>query len=181
MKIKRTAACLTKVAPQKIHRHAGGAVEWVHLHQNQLHLRPECHPRHLVAVGELQAPKWKVCHPDMCIYIHLFPRLNFAIYMHMPRIASMIKIVFQICWLTKNHPLVSTLSAEWWCSCYPFCRRKQPFEGTWQWRRELIEGNGIFELYHYLQLAVTLKYILKDISIRVIKEQCSDKGERTWT
>jgi hypothetical protein len=45
----------------------------------------------------------------------------------------------------------------------------------------LTEGNRIFEYYHYLQLANTLKYILKGLFICIIKEQCSNKGERTWT
>ena len=35
-------------------------------------------------------------------------------------------------------------------------------------------------VYYYLQLADTLKYILKDIFIRIIKEQCSEEGESTW-
>jgi len=34
-------------------------------------------------------------------------------------------------------------------------------------------------VHHYLQLAHTLKYILKDIFICIIKEQCSDEGEST--
>jgi len=35
-------------------------------------------------------------------------------------------------------------------------------------------------VYYYLQLADTLKYILKDIFICIIKEQCSDEGESRW-
>jgi len=35
-------------------------------------------------------------------------------------------------------------------------------------------------VYHYLQLADTLKYISQDILICIIKEQCSDEGESTW-
>jgi len=38
-----------------------------------------------------------------------------------------------------------------------------------------------FWVYYYLQLADTLKYILKDIFICIIKQQCSDEGESTWT
>jgi len=34
--------------------------------------------------------------------------------------------------------------------------------------------------YYYLQLADTVKYILKDIFICIIKEQCSDQGEYQW-
>jgi len=37
-----------------------------------------------------------------------------------------------------------------------------------------------FWVYDYLQLADTLKYILKNIFICIIKEQCSDEGESTW-
>jgi len=37
-----------------------------------------------------------------------------------------------------------------------------------------------FWVYYYLQLADTVKYILKDIFIGTIKEQCSDKGESKW-
>jgi hypothetical protein len=33
--------------------------------------------------------------------------------MYMPRIASTIQIVIQICWLMKEHPLASTLSTVW--------------------------------------------------------------------
>ena len=31
--------------------------------------------------------------------------------------------------------------------------------------------------YYYLQLADTVMYILKDIFVRITKEQCSDQGE----
>jgi len=37
-----------------------------------------------------------------------------------------------------------------------------------------------FWVYYYLQLADTLKFILKDIVICIIKEQCSDEGESIW-
>jgi len=37
-----------------------------------------------------------------------------------------------------------------------------------------------FWVYYYLQLADTLKYILKDIFICIIKEQWIDEGESTW-
>jgi hypothetical protein len=53
------------------------------------------------------------------------------------------------------------------------------FECIRQQRWELTEANGIFEYYHYLQLADTLKYIIKGIFICIIKEQCSNKGEDT--
>ena len=37
----------------------------------------------------------------------------------------------------------------------------------------------VFGVYYYLQLADTLKCILKDIFICIMKEQCSDKEEST--
>jgi len=37
-----------------------------------------------------------------------------------------------------------------------------------------------FWIYHYLQLPDTLKYILKDIFVCIIEEQCIDEGESTW-
>jgi len=76
--------------------------------------------------------------------------------------------------------LLSPLSAAWKYLWHWFWRRQQPFEWISEWRRELIERNGSFEDYHYLQLANTLKYILKDILICTIGEQCSDKWKRTW-
>jgi len=36
-----------------------------------------------------------------------------------------------------------------------------------------------FWVYYYLPWADTLKYILKDILICIIKEQCGDEGEST--
>ena len=38
-----------------------------------------------------------------------------------------------------------------------------------------MERNGIFKYYDYLQLADTLMYILKDIFICTIREQCSGR------
>jgi len=35
-------------------------------------------------------------------------------------------------------------------------------------------------VYWYLQSADTVKYILKDIFLCIIKEQCSDQGESKW-
>jgi len=37
-----------------------------------------------------------------------------------------------------------------------------------------------FGVYYYLPSADTVKYILKDIFICIIKEQCSDQGESKW-
>jgi len=87
---------MTTIAPQLICRHAGAAMDQVHLYQNWCHLCPECHLHHLVPLRELKVPKWKVCHPDVCTYILLFPTLNLSILMHMPRITRAKKIVCQI-------------------------------------------------------------------------------------
>jgi len=38
---------------------------------------------------------------------------------------------------------------------------------------------GVFGVYYYLQLVDTLKCILNDIFISIIKEKCSDKEEST--
>jgi len=161
-------------------RHTGGTKEQVDLLQNRRHLCPERQMCRLVKTEEHKVPQWRVCLEDMYIFILLFPTLNFSILMHMPRIASAIKILFQICWLMKEHPLVSTLSPVWWCSWHPFCQWEQPIERTWQWSPALIERPGCFEYYYYLQLTDTLKYILKDIFVCIINEQHSDKGKSTW-
>jgi len=76
--------------------------------------------------------------------------------------------------------LLSTQSAAWQYCWHWVWRYEQPCERIRHWRRALIERNGIFVYYHYLHLADTLKYILKDTFICTIKEQCSDKGKRTW-
>jgi len=171
------------MAHKRICRHAGGARAQVHLHRNQHHVRPELHLRqlhHLVILHELQVPKSKVCHPDMGIYILSFPTLNVSILMHMPRIASAIKILFQICWVMKEHPLVSTLFTAWKCSRHPLGRHEQPIERTWQQWWPLIQRTWIIGYYYYLQLADTLKNNLKDIFVSIIKEQCSNKRESSW-
>jgi len=111
MKITQTAAFLARTVQYRIRRHAWGPKELVYLYLNGHHLGLERHPRHLVRMTELKILKPMVCHPDMCIYILLFRTLNFSILMHMPRISSTIKVLFQICSLMKDHPLVSTLSA----------------------------------------------------------------------
>ena len=168
------------MALQRMHRHAGGTKAWVHLYHDGRPLGPESHLHHLMTVRECIAPKQKVCYPDMCIYILHFPALNFSILIHMIRIACAIQILFPRCCLMKVHLQVNTLSAAWYGSWQPFCRWQLPVEWTWQQRRELTEGNGIFEYYHYLQLVDTSKYILKCIIVCIIKEQCSNKGECTW-
>jgi len=134
----------------------------------------------LVILREITIPKLMVCHPNMCIDIVLVPMHYSSILMYIPVRASAVITLFQICWLMKKHPLVSTLSAECWCCWHKFCRWEQPNEWTWQCWRALIEQNGIFEYYYYLQLADTLKYILKDILICIITEQYRNKGKSTW-
>jgi len=103
----------------KIHRHAGDAKELVHLRQtdadswlqSRRHLYPEHHLPRLVTIPELNVPKSAIWRQDMCIHILLLPALNSLLLMHMPRIASTIQILIQICWLMKEHTLVSTQSA----------------------------------------------------------------------
>jgi len=47
-------------------------------------------------------------------YAHApLPGAQFSIMIHLPTIASTMKILFQICGMMKKHPLVSTLSAAW--------------------------------------------------------------------
>jgi hypothetical protein len=100
-----TAAFHAKMAQQRIRRNTGGPKEPVHLHQNRQHLRPECrlHPEqfmhHQVTVTDTKVTKQKLCHPCVCIYILRIPKLHFSIIMHMPIIASPMKIVCQICWV----------------------------------------------------------------------------------
>jgi len=153
------------MAPQRIRRHAGDAQEQVHLYRNnadsrlqswrhnwpECHLCPECHGHHPVTLPELNVPKSSICWPDICMHIPVHPPLNFLHLMHMPRIASMIQILIQICWLMMEHPLVCTLSAVWECSKHPFWRLEQPIERTCKWWWALIQRNGNFEcisIYH---------------------------------
>jgi len=117
----QTDAFHANMALQSIQRHTGGTKEWVHLcpaitdslHQNRHHLRLECHLCHPAIMRELKCPESTICHPDMCIYILLFPSFTVSIIMHMLRITSTIQIIIHICWLMKDHPLVSTLPAVW--------------------------------------------------------------------
>ena len=144
MKIRLKAAFLAKMAQQRIRTHTRGETEQVHLFQTLRHLSTERHLHRLATMQELDFPKSKVCHPDMFIYILLLPMLNSLNLRHMTRITCAIKIVFQICWLMEEHPLVSTVSAAWWFSWQPFCRWEQPTERMWHWWRALIERNRIF-------------------------------------
>jgi len=105
------SASLAKTGPQRIRRHPGGTKQCMHVHQNWCHLHSERHLCHLETVRELNIPQSKVCYPDMCIYILLFPTLSYSILIQMGRIASAIKVLIQICWMMKELPLVRTLSA----------------------------------------------------------------------
>jgi len=93
------AAFHAKMAQEMIRRRARGAEQPVHHHQNRRHLRPEHLLYHQVTLTEMNVMKQKVCHPGVCIYIPRIPTLNFSIIMHMPRIGSAMKILFQICWV----------------------------------------------------------------------------------
>jgi len=103
------------MAQQRIRGHAGGAKELLHLHENWWYLRPEGRlhlerdVRHKVTLTDMRVMKWKVCHPCMCIYILRIPTVHFSIIMHMPRIASAIKIIFHIC---RVHYLLCRDTAE---------------------------------------------------------------------
>jgi hypothetical protein len=94
--MKQAADLLAKMAHQEIYRQAGRAKAQVHLHHEGLQLCPEPHQRHLMRVGELKAPKQKVCHPDMCIYILRFPALDYSTMIAMPKIACAKMIILQI-------------------------------------------------------------------------------------
>ena len=128
VKTKRPGALLAKIAPDKIPRHAGDANEQVHLRptdaesrcqsrlQSRRHLSQEYHPPQPVTRLELNVSKSLLFRPDMRIHIHQFHVLNYLPFIDLPRIASTIQIMIQICCLIKEHPLVSTLSAVWQCS-----------------------------------------------------------------
>jgi len=111
--------------------------------------------------------------PSRCVYMHS-PHQNTQFFNH-DAFAKDSK---------RDNPfipdLLPILSAAWKYSWHWFWRWQQPFERIWGWGRELIERNGSFEYFHYLQLADTLKYILKDIFICTIQEQCSDEYKHTW-
>jgi len=146
--ILQTAAFLSKNALQWVCRHAGDVEAWVHLHLNQHHPCPECqlcHLRHLVTMCKVKYPNWKVCHLDMCIHRCHFLVLSFSIIMHLPRIASAIKTVFQISRLMKEQALVSIVPAAWLWGRHPFCRWEQAIERSWKWTGTLIDRNRIIE------------------------------------
>jgi len=152
--ITLTAVFLGNMAQHRIPRDTGGTEAWVHLqqsnsdsqHQSRRCIRLECHLCHLVTIMERTLLKSKLCHPDMCIYILLFPALDSSILMRMPRIASAIQIWIQICWLRKEHPMISTQSAAWWCSWHPFCNRTQPIQRTWLWNEHWWNWTGFLSV-----------------------------------
>jgi len=111
--IQPMAAFHATTVPQGMDRCNAIAKVRLNHHQNQRHIRPERHLHHLATEREVKVMKQKVCHPDMCIYILLFPMLNFSIMIHMPSFTSTTKIVCQTCSLRKAHPLISTLSVVW--------------------------------------------------------------------
>jgi hypothetical protein len=102
-KIKQPAALHAEMVQQSITRDAGGAKEQPHLQQNRRHLCPEghlrlaCHLRHKVSLRETKVINWLVCHPGVCICILHSQTISFAIIIHLPRIVSVIKILFEIC------------------------------------------------------------------------------------
>jgi hypothetical protein len=99
-KFRRMAAFLAKMALHRIHRQAGEVKAQVHNHQNdkksrqqnQRHILLKCHRFHPVTMAQRTYPKSKVCHQNMYISILLFQVLKFSILIHMPKIASVIKI-----------------------------------------------------------------------------------------
>jgi len=119
VQINRTADFDATMSRQWIRRHAGGAQELVHLHpttahcqlDNRPHICPEGHLHLPVMTMVLRVAKLDVWEPDISIKILFIPALKCSIFNDIPRIASMIKISFQIHWQMKKHPLVSLLWA----------------------------------------------------------------------
>jgi len=116
-------AFLAQMEPQKIRSHASDAQEQVHLRptdtdgrlQRRRHIYLEHDPPHLVPLLELNISKSSNCRPVMRIHLLLFPLLNHLPSIPVPRIASTIQHLIQICCLMQEHPLVSPLSAVWYC------------------------------------------------------------------
>ena len=101
VKTTRLDGFLAKMALQRIHRLAGDEKEQLHLHHidadRRGHLCLKRHPPQLVTVLELNVPKSSICQPVMRSYIHFFSVLNCLLLMHLPRIASTIQILIQVC------------------------------------------------------------------------------------
>jgi len=166
---------LAKMAPYRIRRHDGDTNDPAHLHptdadirlQNRCHLCPRCHPHKLVTIPLCNIPKSSICRPDMRIHIYLFPVLDFLLLKHLPRIASMIQILIQICWLMKEHPLLVHYLLCGNAADFLFRRPELPVERTCKWWWALI-GKYVNFIDHYY------------ISICIIKEQCSDQEGSQW-
>jgi len=147
-------AFIAKMDLQRFHRHPGGAKRRVHLLptdaysglQSWCHLCPDQYLPQPVTLSEFNIRILLICQPYMRIHKYLFPVLNLSLWMHVPSIASMIHILIKICWLMKEYPLVSTLSAVWYCSKHSCWRPEQPIEQTWQWWLALIEWHDILEI-----------------------------------
>jgi len=165
-------------------RHAGDKNEHVHLNptdadsrlQSWHHLSPEHYPAQSVPITKLNIPKSTICRPDMCIHILPTPSLNLLLLMHVTRIASIIEI--------------SSTYADWWRNIhwlvhYLLCGISaniqfedksslvsEPAGDNEHWLKSTGFGD-----YYYLHSVDTVKYILKDIFMCIIKEQCSDQGE----
>jgi hypothetical protein len=97
VKIKLLAVFLANMAQQRTRIHTGGAHTLVHIHCNLHNLHPEHHRCQVVMMKELKVPKSMACHLNIVKSIPLFPKLNFSILIHIPRIASTIIISSQIC------------------------------------------------------------------------------------
>jgi len=111
--------------------------------------------------------------PSSCVYIHcLHSTIRFFNHNAYPKDCKRDKDFIP--------DLLITLSAAWKYHWHWFWRWQQPLKRIREWRRELIETNRSLEYYHYLQSPDTLKYILEDIFICTIKEQCSNKRKGRW-
>ena len=99
----------------------------------------------------------------------------------MTRIANLAMV-----WVRPGPGLKVTVPNRWWHYCCVVTQLKSILQTTAAHWANLTVKMSIdrlerdFWVYHYLQLADTLKYILKDIFICIIKEQCFDEGESTW-
>jgi len=148
MTIIRMAAFHAKMAQQSICRHAGGANELAHLYQHRQYVVPGIPPppgMPPVTFDDSDGNDSYQMHgiPPRCVYIHsLLPNTQFFNYNAYAK--------------DSKHDndfipdLLSTLSAVWKYRWQWFWRQEQHFEQIWQWRRGLIEQNGMFQYIHYL-------------------------------
>jgi hypothetical protein len=82
---------------------------------------------HQMTMSELEGLQMTICHSDMCIHMLLFPVHKVSMLMHLPRIASTIQIIIQICCQNKNHPLDSILSVLWYSANIYFVGQRSRF------------------------------------------------------